>query len=141
MANTTQYAFRLPPEHVQLLDRRAAHLAERLGVPINRTDALKMLLEFAQKVESFREARIAELAEQSRTLRPGPERDLVERAREDWETMPYERILRFAEIQALGSAAVDRVRRSARAQGLDHLTTDDIEAEIRSARLSRTRRR
>jgi len=141
MANTTQYAFRLPPEHIRLLEERAARLAQRLGVPINRTDALKMLLDFAQKVERIREARIASYTEQVRALPPGPERDLVQQARDDWDTMTYERLLGLAELQAVGSEAVERIRRSARAGGLDRLSPTDIDAEIRDARRSRTRRR
>lgn len=141
MANTTQYAFRLPREHIELLEERAARLAERLGVPITRTDALKMLLDFAQKVERIRKARIAQYAEQIRTLPPGSERELVERAREDWETMSYDRILGFAEMQALGGDAIERIRRSSRAKGLDRLSASEIDTEIREARRSRSRRR
>lgn len=140
MANTTQYAFRLPREHIQLLDERAARLAERLGMPINRTDALKMLLEFAQKVERVRKARVADYAERANALPPGPEREAIERARDDWETMSYDRLLGFAEMQAVGSDAVARVRQVARKKGLDRLASEDIDAEVRAARRSRTRR-
>ncbi len=141
MANTTQYAFRLPREHIELLEAHAARLAARLGVPITRTDALKMLLEFAQKVERIREARIQSYAEQIGNLPPGPERDRAQQARDDWETMSYERILGFAEIQALASDAVRQIRRAGRAKGLDRISAEEIDAEIRAVRRSRSGRR
>jgi len=141
MANTTQYAFRLPREHIELLEARADRLAVRLGMPITRTDALKMLLEFAQKVERVREARIESYAEQIGSLPPGPERDRAQQARNDWETMSYERILGFAEIQALASDAVRQIRRSGRAKGLDRISAKEIDAEIRAVRRSRSGRR
>ncbi len=141
MANTTQYAFRLPPEHIELLEERAARLAQRLGVPFNRTDALKMLLDFAQKVERVRKARIASYAAQARSLPPGPDRERVQQAREDWDTMTYERLLGLAELQAVGSEAVERIRRSAKSAGLDRLSEEDVAAEVRGARQARARRR
>ncbi len=78
------------------------------GDPCSRrsTDALKMLLEFAQKVERIREARIESYAEQIGNLPPGQERDRAQQARDEWETMSYERILGLAEIQVLASDAV-----------------------------------
>jgi hypothetical protein len=142
MANTPQYAFRLPPEHIELLERRAARLAERLGAPISRTDALKMLLDFMQKVERIRDARIASYNEHLRVLPlDDPERDRIQQARDDWEIMPYERFLNRAELLAVGSAAVDEIRRSARTRGLDRLSGAEIDAEIQEVRRSRTRRR
>ncbi len=141
MANTTQYAFRLPPEHITLLEKRAANLSARLGVPINRTDALKMLLDFAQKMERVRSARVEEYAEESRELPPGPARERAERARHEWETMTYERLLQLAEIQAAATAALDRVRESAKRADLDRLTDEEIAAEVRAVRRDRARRR
>lgn len=123
MAKTAQYAFRLPPEHIELLERSATRLANRLGLSITRTDALKMLLDFAQKVERIRESRVASYTEQLAELPAGPERDRIQQARDDWGTMPYDRLLRLAELQAVGTVAVDEIRRSAHAHGLDQLSS------------------
>jgi hypothetical protein len=141
MANTPQYAFRLPPEHIELLERSAARLAERLGLPVTRTDALKMLLDFAQKVERIRESRIASYTEQLADLRPGPERDRIQQARDDWDTMTYERLFRLAEIQAVATIATDEIRRSARADGLDRLSGAEIDFEIQETRRSQRKPR
>ncbi len=100
-----------------------------------------MLLEFAQKVERIREARIESYAEQIGNLPPGPERDRAQQARDEWETMSYERILGLAEIQVLGSDAIRQIRRSGRAKGLDRIPAKEIDAEIRAVRRSRSGRR
>jgi hypothetical protein len=113
-----------------------------LGAPITRTDALKMLLEFMQKVERIRDARIASYNEQLQALPlDDPERIRIQQARDDWEIMPYDRFLNRAELLAVGSAAVDEIRHSARAEGLDRLPGAEIDAEIQEARRSLTRRR
>ncbi len=141
MANTPQYAFRLPPEHVRLLNERAESLQAALGISINRTDALRLLLDFAQKVERVRKSRIQSYREMMEKLPEGAERERAKAALDDWLTMSYERMLGLAELQATASIDVNEIRKASKEAGADRLSDSEIDAEVKSVRRSRSRRR
>jgi len=77
-------------------------------------DALMaQLAQVGKKMERVRQARMESYAEQIRTLPKGTDRDRAQQAYDDWDTMSYDHLLGLAGIQALGSEAVERIRRAA----------------------------
>lgn len=140
MPKTPQYAFRLPPEHIRLLSERAERLQSTLGIQVTRTDALRLLLDFADKVEHVRAERLRGYREMMETLPPGPDRDRARAAHDDWLTMNYDRMLGLAEIQAAATLEAKQIRNAARAAGRNRLSAATIREEIRDVRKSRKRR-
>jgi len=57
MANTPSTSFRFPPELLKELDRYAAHLRRRSGVPVSRAAAAAKLLSAALAAERLPSSR------------------------------------------------------------------------------------
>ncbi|HTP49142.1 MAG TPA: hypothetical protein VMK42_00465 [Anaeromyxobacteraceae bacterium] len=140
---TRQHAFRLSPEHEQIIDREAQRLQQVTGFQVSHADALRSILESVDRVERIREQRISSYRAEIARLEPqGPSAEL-ERARQalnDWLTMSRERMAGLAGLQASGIWATGKIQREAVKRGLDKMSDEDIDNEIAAARRSRRRK-